>query len=53
MKLILAKCNPHFICECLVLIKPYKKEGKRSPTNAGSSNNYRLRGVTSRLVNWR
>ncbi|KAL4378384.1 hypothetical protein GQ457_02G028140 [Hibiscus cannabinus] len=28
MKLILAKGNPHFVCDSRVLIKPYKEKGK-------------------------
>ncbi|URD75619.1 hypothetical protein MUK42_07615 [Musa troglodytarum] len=53
MKLILAKCNSHFVYGCLVLVEPYKEKGKRSPTSVGSSNHCRIRGVTSWLVNWR
>jgi hypothetical protein len=37
VKLILAKGNPHFICDARVLVKPYKEKGKvpdkfRQPT---------------------
>jgi len=28
VKLILAKGNPHFICDARVLVKPYKEKGK-------------------------
>nr|GLL30135.1 zinc finger CCCH domain-containing protein 22-like isoform X1 [Ipomoea trifida] len=28
VKLILAKGNPHFVCDCRVLVKPYKEKGK-------------------------
>ncbi|URD87465.1 Zinc finger C-x8-C-x5-C-x3-H type (and similar) [Musa troglodytarum] len=42
MKLILTKCNPHFICRCLVLVKPYKKKGERS---SDFRNNRQLRGT--------
>lgn len=28
VKLILAKGNPHFICDSRVLVKPYKEKGK-------------------------
>jgi len=28
VKLILAKSNPHFICDARVLVKPYKEKGK-------------------------
>jgi hypothetical protein len=30
VKLILAKGNPHFICDARVLVKPYKEKGKVS-----------------------
>ena len=28
VKLILAKGNPHFVCDARVLVKPYKEKGK-------------------------
>lgn len=28
VKLILAKGNPHFVCDSRVLVKPYKEKGK-------------------------
>jgi hypothetical protein len=28
VRLILAKGNPHFICDARVLVKPYKEKGK-------------------------
>ncbi|KAF9610524.1 hypothetical protein IFM89_022804 [Coptis chinensis] len=28
LKLILAKGNPHFVCDARVLVKPYKEKGK-------------------------
>ncbi|XP_051143037.1 zinc finger CCCH domain-containing protein 55-like isoform X2 [Andrographis paniculata] len=30
VKRILAKGNPHFVCDCRVLVKPYKEKGKFS-----------------------
>ncbi|XP_047338544.1 zinc finger CCCH domain-containing protein 23 [Impatiens glandulifera] len=42
VKLILAKGNPHFVCDSRVLVKPYKEKGKinldklRSPTGFDS-----------------
>ncbi|URD99439.1 hypothetical protein MUK42_36727 [Musa troglodytarum] len=35
MKLILAKCNSHFVCGCFVLVKLYKEKGKRSADSEG------------------
>ncbi|RRT42808.1 hypothetical protein B296_00048913 [Ensete ventricosum] len=43
VKLILAKGNPHFVCDSRVLVKPYKEKGK-VPDNSSSST---LRGVSS------
>lgn len=28
VKIILAKGNPHFVCDARVLVKPYKEKGK-------------------------
>ena len=28
VKMILAKGNPHFVCDSRVLVKPYKEKGK-------------------------
>jgi hypothetical protein len=28
VKIILAKGNPHFVCDSRVLVKPYKEKGK-------------------------
>lgn len=28
VKMILAKGNPHFVCDARVLVKPYKEKGK-------------------------
>ncbi|RWW44327.1 hypothetical protein BHE74_00049914 [Ensete ventricosum] len=42
VKLILAKGNPHFVCDSRVLVKPYKEKGK-VPDNSSST----LRGVSS------
>ncbi|XP_075522087.1 zinc finger CCCH domain-containing protein 53-like isoform X2 [Primulina tabacum] len=33
VKLILAKGNPHFVCDSRVLVKPYKEKGKVSDKN--------------------
>ncbi|XP_075506294.1 zinc finger CCCH domain-containing protein 46-like isoform X1 [Primulina tabacum] len=33
VKLILAKGNPHFVCDSRVLVKPYKEKGKISDKN--------------------
>ncbi|CAA6654530.1 unnamed protein product [Spirodela intermedia] len=35
VKLILAKGNPHFVCDARVLVKPYKEKGK-VPTSTGT-----------------
>ncbi|RZR85375.1 hypothetical protein BHM03_00012373 [Ensete ventricosum] len=35
VRLILAKGNPHFVCDARVLVKPYKEKGK-VPDNNGS-----------------
>ncbi|KAI3969190.1 hypothetical protein MKW92_022846 [Papaver armeniacum] len=43
VKLILAKGNPHFVCDAHVLVKPYKEKGKvpdKKQQNQGERGEY-------------
>ncbi|RWW84325.1 hypothetical protein BHE74_00007074 [Ensete ventricosum] len=37
VRLILAKGNPHFVCDARVLVKPYKEKGKFKPDEVGGA----------------